>query len=138
MGAAGGTARRFGGIEMRINFGLAVFAAAVALAGCKSDEQQMAEARKEIGEMCRKSPPAGVDAERFCPCVIDKSIGTKTANEMRGLSEKDAQELGTKAAIECLSQPGMMPGAPAAPQAAPADAGQKGGEAVEEGVDEAN
>jgi hypothetical protein len=101
---------------MRINFGVAVFAA---------------------GEMCRKSPPAGVDAERFCPCVIDKSIGTKTANEMRGLSEKDAQELGTKAAIECLSQPGMMPGAPA-PQAAPADAGQKGGEAVEEGVDEAN
>lgn len=120
---------------MGIKLALTVLTATVALAGCKSDETQMAEARKQVGDMCRNSPPPGVDAERFCSCVIDKSLGTKTADQMRKMSDQEAEQLGMKAASECLSQPGMIKGMA---QPAPAEATEQTGEVVEEGVDEAN
>jgi hypothetical protein len=122
---------------MRIMLGLTMLAATVALAGCKSDAAQMEEARKVVGDMCRQNPLPGVDMNRYCTCIVDKSINTKTASELRSLDEKKAQELGTKAATECLGQEGV-----AAPQmggaAAPAAPAEQAGEAVEEGADEAN
>ena len=128
---------------MRIFVGMAALAALVAIGGCKSDEQQMAEAKKNIGDTCRKNPPPGIDANRFCTCVVDK-FGSTSVADIKKMNDKESEALGAKAATECLAQQGVGPGAaPAAPAAAPpaqapSEAAQETGEAVEEAVDETN
>jgi hypothetical protein len=123
---------------MRMMLGLTLLAAGAALAGCgKSAEARMEEARKEIGDACRKSPPPLVNANQYCNCVVEKSIGTKTAAQMAKMGEKESEQLGAKAGTECLRQPGMMP-APAAPASEEAIVKDKAIEPVKEGVDEAN
>jgi hypothetical protein len=119
---------------------MAALAALVAIGGCKSDEQQMAEAKKNIGDTCRKSPPPGIDADRFCTCVVDK-FGSTSVADIKKMSDKESEALGARAATECLGQQGVGPGAaPAAapPAQAPSEAVQETGEAVEEAVDETN
>ena len=123
---------------MRMMLGLTVLAAGAALAGCgKSAEARMEEARKEVGDGCRKSPPPMVNADQYCNCVVEKSIGTKTAAQLAKMGEKESEQLGTKAGIECLRQPGMLPTPPAADTAEPI-VKEKAVEPVKEGVDEAN
>jgi hypothetical protein len=122
---------------MRMMLGMTMLAAAaVTLAGCsKSPEERLEEARKEIGEACRKSPPPMANADQFCNCVVEKSVGNKTAAQIAKLGEKETEQLGTKAGIECLRQPGMLP---ANPSAAGPIIDEKAAKSVEEGVDEAN
>jgi hypothetical protein len=116
---------------------LTVLAGAVAVAGCgKSAEARMEEARAEIGKSCRESPPPMVNADQYCNCVVEKSIGSKSAAQVAKMNEKESEQLGTKAGIECLRQPGMMP-TPVAPDAAENVVTEKATKAVEEGVDEA-
>lgn len=122
---------------MRMMLGMTVLAAGAALlAGCgKSPEERMEEVRKEIADQCRESPPPMVNADQYCNCVVEKSIGTKTGSQIAKMGEKEAEQLGTKAGIECLRQPGMMP---ANPNAAGPIVDEKAAKSVEEGVDEAN
>ncbi len=115
---------------MRIMLGLTVLAAAVGLAGCKSDAAQMDEARKIVGDSCRQNAIPGVDMNRYCTCVVEKSINSKTASELRQLNEEQGKQLGMKAATECLGQVSATPA-----NAAPVD---QTGDAVEEAADEAN
>jgi hypothetical protein len=123
---------------MRIMLGLTVLAAATTLAGCgKSAEARMEEARKEIGDACRESPPPMANADQYCNCVVEKSVGSKTAAQLKKLTETETEQLGRKAGNECLREPGMLP-APAGPTAAEPIVEQKATKAVEEGVDEAN
>lgn len=123
---------------MRMMLGLTVLTASVALAGCgKSPEARMEEARKEIGDLCRESPPPMVNADQYCNCVIEKSVGTKTAAQLGKMSETESEQLGRKAGNECLREPGMMP-AQTPPNAAAPIVEEKATKAVEEGVDEAN
>ncbi len=117
---------------------LTVLAGAVAVAGCgKSAEARMEEARAEIGKACRESPPPMVNADQYCNCVVEKSIGTKTAAQLGKMSETESEQLGRRAGTECLRQPGMMP-AQTPPNAAEPIVEEKATKAVEEGVDEAN
>ncbi len=123
---------------MRIMLGLTVLAATVALGACgKSAEERMAEVKKEIGDMCRKSPPPMANADQYCDCVVEKSIGSKTAAQLSKMTEAEGEQLVTKAGIECLRQPGML-ATPAAPNAAEPIVTEKAAEPVKEGVDEAN
>jgi len=123
---------------MRMMLGLTVLAAGCALAGCgKSAEARMEEARKEIGDVCRESPPPMVNADQYCNCVVEKSVGTKTASQLAKMSETESEQLGRRAGTECLRQPGMMP-AQTTPDAAEPIVEEKATKAVEEGVDEAN
>jgi hypothetical protein len=122
---------------MRMMLGFTVLAAIAALPACgKSDEARMAEVRKEIGDACRESPPPMVNADQYCSCVVEKSVGTKTAAQLGKLTEKESEQLGTKSGIECLRQTGMMP-APGAPNSAEPIVKEKATKAVEEGVEEA-
>lgn len=129
---------------MRILVGMTALAALVAIGGCKSDATKLAEGKKEIGESCRKNVPPGIDANVYCDCVVEKSIGSKSMAELEKMNEEQAKSMGMKAATECLSAQSMgMGAAPAGPGAAPAtqapsEATKETGEAVEEGVDETN
>jgi hypothetical protein len=129
---------------MRMFMGMAALAALVAIGGCKSDATKLAEGKKEIGESCRKNVPPGINADTYCNCVVDKSIGNKSMAELEKMNEEQAKAMGMTAATECLAAQGMgLGGAPAGPAAAPAtpapaEATNQAGEAVEEGVDEAN
>ena len=123
---------------MRMMLGLTVLAAGAALAGCgKSAEARMEEARKEIGDACRQSPPPLVNADQYCNCVVEKSVGTKTAAQISKMSEKESEQLGTKAGVECMRQVGVTP-PPGAPTAAEPVVTEKATKAVEKGVDRAN
>ncbi len=123
---------------MRMMLGLTVLTAGAVLAGCgKSPEARLEEARKEIGDRCRESPPPMVNADQYCNCVIEKSVGNKSASQLAKLGEKEAEQLGTTAGVECLRQPGMMPAPVNANEAAPI-VSEKATKAVEEGVDEVN
>ncbi len=113
---------------------------AIALGGCQSDESIMAQARKEIGDSCRKTPPPGVNADRYCSCVVDRSVGSKSVADLRKMSEQDGQALGMQAASACLAELAPAPAtpAPAGPAAqVPAETSEAVGEATEEAVDEA-
>jgi hypothetical protein len=118
-----------------MTFALAALAATIAVGGCRSDESVMAEAKKAVGESCRQGPLPGVDMNSYCNCVADKSVGSKTVDELRKMSEKDGQQLGMDAATQCMAQQGV---GGAQTGAAPAEAADAAGEAAEEGVDEAN
>lgn len=121
---------------MRFMLGLTVLAATVAVGACKSGDP-MEKARKQISDMCRSSPPPGLDADKYCTCVVDKSVGTKSASQWSRMSEKEGEQLGIQAASECMAQ--FAPASPGAPVGqAPAAAAQESGAAVEEAVDKTN
>ena len=121
---------------MRLMLGLTVLAT-IAVAGCKSEEARMAEARKEIGDMCRASPPPMVNADQYCNCVVEQSIGKKTAGQLAKMTEKEAEQLGREVGGKCLQQTGITP-APATPEATEQVVTEKAAKPVEEAVDEAN
>lgn len=123
---------------MRMMLGMTMLTAAIGLAGCgKSPEARLEEARKEIGEACRESPPPMANADQYCNCVVEKSVGTKTAGQLAEMGELEREQLSRTSGSECLRQPGMIP-APITPQAAEQIVDEKATKAVEEGVDEAN
>jgi|GEM_PF-6243430 len=121
---------------MRLMLGFTVLAA-VAVTGCKSQESQMAEARKEIGDMCRESPPPMVNADQYCNCVVEKSIGNKTAGQLRKMTEKEGEQLGRQVGAECMAQVGVTP-APGTPEETEQVVTEKAAKPVEEAVDEVN
>ena len=109
------------------------FTSLALLGGCKSDEQILAEARTQGLERCKTSPqakqaPAGFDVDRFCTCLLDKTLSGKTVSQLENMKEAEQKTLGESAGRECAMQ--QMP-------AAPVPTGQVAGETAEEAVDEA-
>jgi hypothetical protein len=124
---------------MRIFIGVTALAALVAIGGCKSEATRLADAKKEVGNSCRANALPGIDMDRYCTCVVDKSIGSKSMAEMEKMNEEQGKAMGMQAAAECLAQQSAATGPAAAPSSeAPTDAAKESGEAVEEAVDEAN
>ena len=120
---------------MRIFIGVTALAALVAIGGCKSEATRLADAKKTVADSCRANPLPGVDMDRYCSCVVDKSIGSKSMAEMEKMNEEQGKAMGMQAATECMAQQSAPAGASTD---APSEAASQTGEAVEEAVDDAN
>ncbi len=124
-----------------ITLGLASLAL---LAGCRSDEQILKEARASGLERCKSQAKsqqgmAGFDTDRFCTCLVDKTLTGKTVAQLENMKEAEQKAAGEKAGAECAMQQ-MPAGAPAAQGAAAPGAEQAaetGSETVQESADEA-
>lgn len=121
---------------MRIFIALGLMPLAL-LAGCQSDEQILAEARKRGLEQCNNSAAAkqaapGFDVSRFCTCLMDKTLNGKSVAEIENMSEGLMKSTAERNGAECAAQQMPAAAAPATQQATEGAAE----ESVEEAADE--
>lgn len=108
------------------------------LAGCKSDEEILKEARTAGLERCKSQAKAqptapGIDTDRFCECLVEKSMAGRSVKDLENMKEAEQKSVGEKAGSECIMQQ-LPAGGAAAGQSVPAETGA---ETVEEAADAA-
>jgi hypothetical protein len=103
---------------------LTLTAAAVALTACQSEEQLKQTYRQQILSSCttemapRMASMPGIDAQRFCTCIADRSVTGRSAEDLRKLEgdQASARQAGEQAAAQCVAE--QMGGAAATGAAA--------------------
>lgn len=124
---------------MRTAIGLA--AATILLAGCQSEEAAKQTVRNEVVSECSTQMAAqtanvpGLNVQRFCDCLANRTIESRGASELRDLDRNSAaaQQAGQQAAAVCMNE--QMSAITGAGQSQARNAAADAGE---EAADEAN
>ena len=126
---------------MKLSWIGACLISVAALAACKSEEQRKTEYRTKALADCKNSiagrAAPGLDADRFCNCLVDRVIGSRSTADLAKLDSNKAESdrVGTEAGLQCRSEqtsqtaPAAAPAPTEAPAPAPAASGNAAGPA---------